>query len=193
MKLLSPLIYCSLLFVIPSLKAHGACQFSLKKETPKVTWVAFKTPKKVGVKAAFEKIEITTKSKLTKSINDLVIGSNFIIDASSVNSGNPERDKKLKNIFFAINDMPIKIEGKVLSLKDNMLELELKLHEKTKIIMMRTKIEDKTFYAEASIDVLEFALNDNLNLLNNACKDLHEGKTWSDVEIRIEAQFDQKC
>jgi hypothetical protein len=41
--------------------------------------------------------------------------------------------------------------------------------------------------------VLEFALNDQFNALHKACKTLHEGKTWTDVEISVTADFTKEC
>lgn len=192
MKFYSPILLSSLI-VFSSFTQAATCKFYYNNETSKVNWIAFKTPKKIGVNVAFDKITIHPKKKHAQKIEDLVIGSTFIIDTTSVNSKNPERDEKLKNFFFTSKGKPVSIEGKVLSLKDNILEVELKINEAKKIITMKSAISDKFFSATGSIDVLDFALSENLGLINDACKDLHEGKTWSDVEIKIESQFDQKC
>lgn len=192
MKFYSTILLSSLIF-FSSFAQAAACKFHYNNDTSKINWIAFKTPKKIGVNVAFDKLTIQPKKKHAQKIEDLVIGSTFIIDTTSVNSKNPERDEKLKNFFFTSKGKPVSIEGKVLSLKDNILEVELKINEAKKIITMKSTISDKFFSATGSIDVLDFALSENLGLINDACKDLHEGKTWSDVEIKIESQFDQKC
>lgn len=192
MKFYSLLLLSTLITDIPS-AAAAACKYFYNNETSKVSWVAFKTPKKLGVNVVFDKIIINPNKKSALKIEDLVIGSTFLIDTTTVNSKNPERDDKLKNFFFISKGKPVTIEGKVLSLKENILEVELKINETKKIILMKTSIVGKTFSAMGSIDVIDFALSKNLGLIHEACKDLHEGKTWSDVEIKIESIFDQKC
>jgi hypothetical protein len=173
--------------------ASASCQFTYSEKKTKISWVAFKTPKKVGVNASFNKISIKTKKAKAKSINDLINGTRFTIDSTSVNSANPERDTKLINYFFTTNSKPLQISGKVLSIKDNVLELELQLNQTKKVVKMNTSLEGKNFQAQASIDVFDFALGDNLRAINEACKDLHENKTWPDVEIKIETEFELKC
>lgn len=176
-----------------SLVARASCQFTYDENKTKISWVAFKTPKKLGVNASFDRISIKTKKSRAKSINELIKGSSFTIDSTSVNSANPERDTKLINYFFTTAKKPLEISGKVLSLKDNVLELELQLNQTKKVLKMISSLEGRLFKASATIDVLDYALGDNLRAINEACKDLHENKTWPDVEIKIETEFEQKC
>ncbi|NOT80157.1 MAG: YceI family protein [Bacteriovoracaceae bacterium] len=192
MKFYSPILFTAVIFFTNSALA-ATCKYHYNNDASKVSWVAFKTPKKVGVNVAFDKITITPKKLSAKRIEDLVEGSTFTIDTTTVNSKNPERDEKLKNFFFTSKGKPVLINGKVLSFKDNLLEVELKINDSKKNIIMKTSIADKNFSAIGSIDVLDFALSENLGLINEACKELHEGKTWSDVEIKIESAFEQKC
>lgn len=190
---LSHYLLSGALLINTSLVASASCQFTYSDKKTKISWVAFKTPKKVGVNASFNKIFIKTKKSKAKSINDLINGARFTVDSTSVNSANPDRDAKLINNFFTTNNKPLQISGKVLSIKDNVLELELQLNQTKKVLKMITKLEGQIFQAQATIDVLDFALGDNLRAINEACKELHENKTWPDVEIKIESEFEQKC
>ena len=192
MKLFHYLLSGALL-MSTSLIASASCQFTYSEKKTKISWVAFKTPKKVGVNASFNKIFIKTKKSKAKSINELINGARFTVDSTSVNSANPDRDAKLINNFFTTNRKPLQISGKVLSIKDNVLELELQLNQTKKVLKMITNLEGKIFQGLATIDVLDFALGDNLRSINEACKELHENKTWPDVEIKIETEFEQKC
>jgi hypothetical protein len=170
------------------------CNFGLNLSKTKISWTAFKTPKKVGVKAGFDTFTITTdKGANSSSIESLVQGASFEVNALSVNSKNPERDTKLKNLFFSKSATPLSISGKVVGMTKNELEVELELNGVKKKLMMNTTIKDNLFTANGKIDVLDFSLNENLSKLNEACKVLHEGKTWSDVEITIESEFDKNC
>lgn len=184
----------AILFLVSSFPAFSACKYNVNINKSKITWVAFKTQKKVGVKIAFDKFTITpAKSTGAKSAKELVRDASFTIDTLSVNSANPERDATIKSNFFTSNNTPLSISGKVLSFKNNEIEVELKINEVKKKIMMQTTLKDNVFAANGKIDVLDFVLGDNLNKLNQACNVLHEGKTWSDVEIKIESEFDKKC
>lgn len=183
-----------IMFLAFSSLSFSACKYNVNREKSKISWVAFKTPKKVGVKVEFNKFTITPANTMgSKSIKELVNRASFTIDVLSLNSANTERDTKIKNIFFTSNNTPLSISGKVLSFKKNEIEVELKINETKKIIKMQTNLKDNIFEANGKIDVLDFALNENLSKINEACKVLHEGKTWSDVEIKIESEFDKKC
>lgn len=193
MKLSSIAVSVMMVLAFSSL-SYGACKYKVNLEKSKISWVAFKTPKKVGVKVGFDKFSITpAKATGSKSIKDLVKNASFTIDVLSLNSANPERDTKLKDIFFTSANTPLLISGKVLTFKKNEIEVELKINETKKIIKMQTSLKDNIFEANGKIDVLDFALNENLRKINEACKVLHEEKTWSDVEIKIESEFDKKC
>ena len=67
-------------------------------------WTAFKTPKKAAVNVKFDKYLITSANE--KSILDAISSAQFTVDVSSVNSGNPERDKKIVKFFFTQKNIP---------------------------------------------------------------------------------------
>lgn len=181
-------------FLTYSFPTFSACLYSLNLNKSKISWVAFKTPKKVGVKVAFDNFTITApRSSAVKTIKEIIKNARFTIDPLSLNSTNPERDTKLRDYFFTSNHSPISISGKVLNYKKNEILVELKINETKKKIKMQTSLKDNIFEANGKIDVLDFALGENLKKINEACKVLHEEKTWSDVEIKIESEFDKKC
>ena len=86
----------------------------------------------------------------------------------------------------------MKISGVVNKIDSNYLYVDMTLAGKTVKVPMKYDIEDGELEAEGIIDVLDFALSENLAALNKACYALHEGKTWSDVQIEIESKF-SKC
>lgn len=175
------------------LTASASCKYELNLSKTKIYWTAYKTPKKVGVKVNFDKFKIQTKSTSANSIDSLVQDASFEVDAMTVNSNNPERDAKLKSMFFSNNNSPLTISGQVVSKSMDKIDVELKLNGNNKKISMDYNIKENLFKATGKIDVLDFALSENLRKLNDACKIQHEGKTWSDVEITIESEFDKKC
>ncbi|MEH0861104.1 MULTISPECIES: YceI family protein [Halobacteriovorax] len=152
-----------------------------------VKWTAYKTAKKAGVGGAFKKFEIKTQKK-QGSIKELVKGARFTIDVNSVHTKDASRDAKIERFFF--KDM--KISGVVNKIDSNYLYVDMTLAGKTMKVPMKYDIEDGELEAEGIIDVLDFALGENLAAINKACYALHEGKTWSDVQIEIESKF-SKC
>ena len=167
------------------------CNYNYKKDTAQLTWTAFKTPKKIGVKAGFKKIEIKTQE--AKDIHSVISSASFSVDIASLDSGNPERDAKIKKHFFKTDSSTVGITGKVLSLKDGVAQVEFTINKKTKTVPMNVLVANDEATITGKIDVLDFALNESLSAINEACKVLHEGKTWSDVELSIKAPFINSC
>ena len=149
-----------------------------------ISWIAFKTPEKVGVGGEFKKFTITPK-KNSSALKDLMEGATLSIDTSSVHTKNVARDKKIVSNFFE----GVTIKGIVTKLKKATIELDLVINNKKVTVPMKYTLKDNKLSAKATIDVFDFLLHDNLKAINKACYALHEGKTWNDVEIALVANF----
>lgn len=167
------------------------CMYSYDQNKSQVSWTAFKTPKKVGVNGKFSKFKLDTTASKNKL--DVIKSAKFTIDSSSVDTGNPDRDKKIVNFFFTKNGKPITITGKVISVTETETKMLLELQGKSKEVTLKNTMTDEKVTLNGTIDVLEFGLDSNLQAINEACKALHEGKTWSDVNISIETQLTKTC
>jgi len=177
------------LFILSNYSLASNCEYSLGPT--KIMWTAFKTPKKVGVKGEFIRHSLNTHKSSSTLI--LIKGASFNIDTTSVNTGNPGRDKTIAKYFFKSNSKPLKIFGNVIGINSNTTRVLFDIDGRKKEILLRNKIEESKLTLEGSIDVIEFGLSDNLNAIHKACEKLHEGKTWSDVNIAIEAVINKKC
>jgi len=182
-------LFIILAFVSTNLFAAD-CSYELKKEDLKVEWTAFKTPLKIGVKGSFDKLGVKKDAK-GKDLASLLSGIPFLIDVQSVNTGNKDRDLKIYNYFFAPVGPTIK--GEVLKYEKSVLKVAITMNGVTKIVPLKVTSEDSSFVADGVIDVLDFNLAFSLKGINNACKDLHEGKTWSDVSIKLSGKYTQTC
>jgi hypothetical protein len=167
------------------------CHYTLSSS--KVEWTAYKTPKKVGVKGSFEKLEIKTKKEKSKSIEMAINGAKFTADSASVKTGNPDRDKKIVEFFFTKKDKAVEISGNVKSVKKDIVEVELDINGSKKVVPMTLAVKDNNATMTGSIDVMDFAMGDNLSALTEACKVQHEGKTWSTVDLSLAAEFTKTC
>lgn len=179
-----------LLLCFSNVKAES-CHFTLSSSS--VEWTAYKTPKKVGVKGSFNKLEIKTKKDQSDSIEMAIQGARFMADSASVNTENPDRDQKIVNSFFIKKNKAVEISGNVKSVKKDKVEVEFNINGNKKVIPMNLAIQGTNATLTGSIDVMDFLMGENLAALTKACYDLHEGKTWSTVDLSLAAQFTKNC
>lgn len=147
-------------------------------------WTAFKTPKKVGVKGTFDKIELTDIKEAATLIESLE-GAKFTVETPTVNSKDPLRDDKLKAGFFA--KMAGNITGSFGTFKDGKVAVSITMNGVTKEKSFTYETTDDTVKINGSIDMIaDFTANAAFDSIHELCKDLHEGKTWTDVDIAVE-------
>ena len=170
----------TLLFSVSSI----AADCSLKGK-PEVSWVAFKTMKKVGVGGKFD--SLTTKGPTKgKNLMSVLKGQKISIDTNSVNTNNPGRDTKIEKFFFGV--LPEvsgkrEITGQITKIDKKAITVDLFMNGKKQTVPLAYTLKSNTLEAKGHIDVLDFALSKALAGINKACYALHEGKTWSHVEI----------
>lgn len=157
-----------------------------------VSWIGYKTPKKVGVGGVFDKVVYTPVAKEGENFRSILVGSSVVIDSSSVNSKHADRDAKLAQFFFGMMKdkninakiVAIKTEKNVKgSPKTGVVDVEIEMNGVKKVVPMNYNFDNEIFEAKGSIDILDFQANSALKGINEACFDLHEGKTWSEAGI----------
>ncbi|MGE0739681.1 YceI family protein [Sulfurimonas sp.] len=157
-----------------------------------VSWIGYKTPKKVGVGGVFDKVAYTPVTKEGENFRSILVGSSVVIDSSSVNSKHADRDAKLAKFFFGM--MKDKnINAKIVDIKADprvkdaprtgVVDVEIEMNGVKKVVPMTYSFANETFEAKGNIDILDFQANSALKGINEACFDLHEGKTWSEAGI----------
>ena len=176
------IILTTILLVVMT-NSFAECVKFTNKNT-KVNWTAFKTPAKAGVNGSFTKFNISAAKKMG-NLKDVLIGSTFTIDSSSVATKNASRDKKIVKNFFP----SVKISGKVRAIKKGMLITDMVMNGKKVMVPLKYSLNGNNFSAKATIDVLDFMMNKQLGAINKACKALHEGKTWNDVNVEISTEM----
>ncbi|WP_108928568.1 YceI family protein [Leptospira johnsonii] len=186
-----------------SLSAETSCKYSVNPEVTGLEWKAFKFTEKTGVGGKFTKVNITgVKSGAT--VPDALKGLKFSIDALDLDSGNPERDPKIKGAFFGNLKKNGKIEGSVSSAK---LEadgksgtgvVKLTWNGVSKDVPLQFTLTGEVLEAKGSLDVNNWNAGKALTALNAVCNDLHKGKDgksvlWPDVEITIKSTLKKDC
>ncbi|EIJ40822.1 hypothetical protein JoomaDRAFT_3894 [Galbibacter orientalis DSM 19592] len=146
-------------------------------------FTAFKTPKKVGVKGTFKDITLTNTS--SGNITEMLTNANFEIVTASIDTKDPTRDIKLKEFFFDNLANP-KITGTFKSFEGNKAVISIQMNDVTKDIPFEYTATEKEILLSGSIDMIEdFSANKAFNAIHEACKILHEDKTWTDVELNL--------
>lgn len=159
----------------------------------KASFTAFKTAKKVGVDGTFNNIAF--KFKKGDSIALQLEGASATMDALAVNLGDEAKDKSVKESFFSAFKQDkkgrqlIKVTFRNVLVGENLgtMLATISMNGRTQKIPMQYVIENGTLSAKGVIDVLDFGLDEAFGALAKACEKLHDGMSWSQVEIRFTA------
>ncbi len=177
--------------------AHADCTFS-QSGSVDVTWKAFKTPMKVGVGGHFTDVSYKGAHQNAKELQALLTGSSVNIVVASVDSNNKGRDEKLLNAFFKQMTGP-DISATIRSLKSDsgantgIVTVAVVMNGVTRDVPMKYSYADNTLSASGVIDLTDFKAQAALKSINTACYALHQGKTWSDVDIGFTMSVKATC
>ncbi len=151
---------------------------------PTMQWTAYKTPEKIGVSGTFNTIELTGTKDSGKIEEDLK-GAAFKIVTSTVNSKDPIRDGKLAESFFKL--MAGDITGKFVDFKDGKATVEITMNGVTKQKEFAYTVTGETLSFNGTVDIIaDFSAEKAFNTLHELCKDLHAGKTFTEVDVKGE-------
>ena len=183
---------------IANASQKGGCELA-QKGALEVSWTGYKTPKKVGVGGVFDSVKYTPIAESGKDFRSILVGSSVVIDTSSVNSRDEGRDEKLAKFFFTMMSDK-NINAKIVDIKADkrvkdasrtgVVDVEIEMNGVKKTVPMKYSFSDGVFEAKGSIDILDFSANKALSSINEACYDLHEGKTWSEAGISFKTNIE---
>ncbi|MBT8307026.1 MAG: YceI family protein [Maribacter sp.] len=173
--------------------------YTLVKDSTKVSFTAYKTTEKLAVGGKFLKIDFKDIKSGATALGALN-GTSFGIPVSSLftNDATGTRDPKLLEFFFGAMKNTELISGVFKKDANNKCSIDITMNGETANIPLE--------YTMDSVNIITF--NGNLNLedwnalealasINKACKELHTGtdgisKTWSDVAVQAQVQFLKK-
>lgn len=179
------------IFLSPSSFSKN-CSFTTKPENIKVTWTAFKTPKKLGVEGTFTDLKFEGPMG-GNSMDEIIKSSTFHVNTDSVETKDPARNTKIAQFFFKKMKGDAAISGKVTSMDKDFINLEITMNGKSLVVPLSYKIKGSKLKATGTLDVLDFAMDESLKSITMACSEKHEKKTWSDVNLSLEANFKKTC
>mgnify|MGYP002469683436 CR=1 FL=1 len=168
---------------------------SIDTSKAEVKWTAFKTPAKIGVNGKFDDVQFKfgTPNK-TQSLESQLNNATATIDVNKINTADKDRDDTIRTHFFGHfqKKEPIKvtfkevIEGK----NKGTLLANVRMNGKTNKVPMQFEVtsdKNKKLIVKGVIDIGAFGAENARASLQAAVADLHEGLTWSQVEIALEA------
>lgn len=170
-----------------------AAAFSVTNAKNDITFTAYKTTEKVGVKGEFKKINITSGGE-GNSVKEAMNGAIFSIPISSLATKDSSRDYKIQNFFFGVMTNTQAITGRLKLTDDTNGTAKITMNGETKDVPFTYTITDKVFNMQSVIDVNTWNAGAALAKLNEVCKVLHTGadgvsKTWSEVALNITSTF----
>lgn len=187
------LALCLSLISLSTWAGKQLCTFDFKKDGSSLSWTAFKTPKKVGVKAQFKDYKLS--STQSASLDAALASASIEVNSQSVESGDKGRDVKIMTFFFKKMAKGTKINGKVLQAKADKAQVEFTMNGVTKVLDMKVAFDEKisTLSLTGKMDVLAFGLKESLSAITKACYEKHEGVTWPDVELEFMVPVIKTC
>ncbi|WP_210409911.1 YceI family protein [Leptospira wolffii] len=184
--------------------SEPSCKYSLDAEKTSLEWKAFKFTEKTGVGGKFTKVTIHG-TKPGDSLESALKGLKFSLEPIDLDSGNAERDPKIKGAFFGALKGNGKISGSLSKLsldadkKSGKGEVKLILNGVTKSVPLSFTVENgNVLLAKGSLNLNDWKAQAALKALNEVCSDLHKGKDgksllWPDVEISIKSELKKDC
>lgn len=149
-----------------------------------VKWTGYKTAKKVGVSGTFNDIKLQIQK--SDDLATFLKSSKVQISTASFESFLDVRNKSIISTLFALKSSET-IMGSIstVNTEDKTLRLKLTMNEVTKSIPMSYVINDGKITVEGQIDILDFSMSQSYINFAKECFDLHEGKSYSEVDIEF--------
>ena len=174
-----------------------ACTYSYISDSTSLKWTAYKFTDKVGVSGSFDEISLNNTQSGENQM-DVLVGADFSINTSSVNSGNVERDPKLVKFFFEQLVETEMITGKIVSLNKDGAVVTITMNDKSVDVVGALSIVGNRVTLTTSIDMTDFEGLSAVASLNEVCSAKHtdedgESKLWPDVDIVVSTVLKREC
>lgn len=183
------------ILVVQTLSASSfakECKIVINKNDVLVNWTAFKTPAKVGVGGQFRNLGIP-ETISASNFKEIFNTTNFNIDSASVYTRNSGRDAKIVKYFFQPMMGGLDIKGSFQYESEESLTLKIKMNGVEQKVPLKLTTTENSVEAKGILDVFDFSMKKSLTGINQACFDLHQGKTWNDVEIGFSFKYTKNC
>ena len=175
--------------------------YQLDMANTKVIWNGYKTNDKAKVVGYFSEFSTDRENQKFNSIDELLSGLKFSIKSSSSLSGDPIRDKNLKDHFFKYLTDDFVINGTLAQPINDSIDVTFDVFGQTRTLRFGCQYNivsdsdnlDYMIEISGSIDLeSQFGGVQAFNAISKKCYDLHKGadgvsKTWKQVDVLIKA------
>tara|TARA_B110000444_G_C18616002_1_gene489938 strand:+ start:18 stop:689 length:672 start_codon:yes stop_codon:yes gene_type:complete len=175
--------------------------YKLDVANTKVIWNGYKTNDKVKVVGYFNEFSTDRENQEFNSIDELVSGLKFSIKSSTSLSGDPIRDKNLKDYFFKYLTEGFVINGNLAQPINDSIDVTFDVFGQKKILRFGCQYSlipdspnsDYMIKISGSLDLeSQFGGLQAFSAISKKCYDLHKGadgvsKTWKQVDVLIKA------
>ena len=174
------------------------CTYSYVSDSTTLKWTAYKFTKRAGVSGTFDSYMANNLLPSNNPMN-VLIGADFSIDATSVNSGNAERDPKLVEYFFKkLAEENHRINAKIISINNGEAVVTIYMNNKTVDVIGKVIMDGNRVSLTTSIDMADFEGLGAIASLNEVCSAKHtdedgESILWPDVDIVVSTVLKKEC
>lgn len=182
-------------------KEKKVSTFNYKPKSTQVSITTYKHTSKTGVGIDFDSLMVSGVSSDVKNIPKLFKGAEFSIPISGLNSGDADRDDKIREHFFGTMEGTDSIEGSVVKMnmdgQKGSAVLNIKMNGKGQEVKMDLKRSDKELKMTGEIDAKNWDGMKAIEALQKACEEKHTGddgktKLWSTVALNISTVLEVK-
>ena len=174
-----------------------SCTYTYTEGSIAAQWTAYKTTERVGVSGTFDTIRVEGV-QAAGSANEAFAGAGFSIPVSSINSSNPDRDRKIMESFFGTMTQTDVLSGKVLSISDSDCSVLINMNGVADTCLFNLTQNDTMVSLSGVLELANWSALKSVDALNKVCFDLHKGadgvsKLWPDVKLEITAGITKVC
>ncbi|MFP5471311.1 MAG: YceI family protein [Bacteroidia bacterium] len=174
-----------------------ACTYAYDASTTSVNWTAYKLSSKDAVKGKFDSVVVENVT-VSEIAEDVLVGANFIISTSSLNSGDAERDPKIINSFFNVMKETSVITGNILEAKNGDAKIRLTMNNVSLEIPAKYEVIENELKLKTTLNIPDWGAQNALDALNKVCSVRHTGpdgvnKLWPNVEVVVSTTLKKEC
>lgn len=175
----------------------NACTYSYFADSTNFRWTAYKFTEKTGVGGTFDKISVTG-TQSADNIREVFKYATFSIPINSINSADPERDRKVAEHFFGTMNDTENLEGNVINIGDKSADIAIKMNGVTDTLTFDMNTDGERISLESVLQLADWKAMPSVDKLNEICHDLHIGadgvsKLWPEVKLELSTVVQKKC
>ena len=179
----------SFFITITSLQAKPVCSFSADTKAVELHWTGYKTKKKLPVSGVIKNVKVKLSNNVDAPFK-ILESSSFEASPANIFSNNAIRDQRLAKILFA----GVKnITGKAGKLSGSKLDYEVSLLSKSVATNIKLQDNGKNITGASLLRLADFPMQSSIKNFAEACKELHQGKTWDEVSVKLVVPYTKKC